>query len=90
MIAGKLNHLTKFYKKVNIFQLDCDAHYCITLDDKKLKTPERHVLKTPSLEVAHIVANEFRSQKDYIMPSTLPMVTVNRVQHFGRLDRRKE
>jgi ATP synthase F1 complex assembly factor 2 len=90
MIAGKLNHLSKFYKKVNILQLDNESHYCVTLDDKKLKTPDRHVLKTPSLEVAHVVQNEFRSQREYIIPSTLPMVTVKRVQCTRSLHRRQE
>jgi chaperone required for assembly of F1-ATPase len=75
MLNGKLNHLNKFYKQVSIIRLD-DTNFSVTLDNKKLKTPERNIVKTPSFEVAHLIQNEFRSQTDYIIPATLPMVSL--------------
>jgi len=53
-------------------------HYTVTLDGKKLKTPDGHPFFLPTKSLAEIVAIEFNSQVDYLRTSSMPMFGISK------------
>lgn len=50
----------------------------MTLDGKKLKTPDGHPFFLPTKSLAEIVAIEFNSQVDYLRTSSMPMFGISK------------
>ena len=80
-----LNHLTKFYKRATVEEYTLKeglnfkgAHFTVTLDGKKLKTPDGHPFFLPSKILAEIVALEFNSQDEYLRTSSMPMFGISK------------
>ena len=77
-----LNHLTKFYKKVNVEPLEENPnHFKVLLDKKSLKTPDGYAYFVPNQSLAHVVAKEFELQQQYLRISTMPLVRTP-IQYF--------
>ena len=70
---SRLNHVTRFYKEVNVVKSDEDNQYIVLLDKRRLKTPDGHLLTFPSYYLANLVAREFDLQEDYIRTSSMPL-----------------
>ena len=74
---GTLHHVPKFYKRATVESVEDDEGgrgYTVKLDQRSLKTADGHRYVLPSPTVAHIVALEFMSQKQYIVAATMPLV----------------
>ena len=63
--------MKRLYKEVQFFQKD--KSYFITLDDKKIRTPSRQMLKLPTRSLAQAVADEWRDQIEEIRPAKMPL-----------------
>ena len=53
--------------------------YCVTLDGRKLRTPGRHPMVIPSLDLAWGIANEWDAQVDKnrgIQPASMPLMSL--------------
>ena len=48
--------------------------FCVTLDDRELRTPARQILRLPTQELALGVAYEWEAQKKFIFPETMPLM----------------
>lgn len=77
--------MIKFYKNAAVEEyqpeegLDFEGtHWTVTLDGKKLKTPDGHRFFVPSKILAEIVAMEFNSQVDYLKTSSMPMFGISK------------
>jgi chaperone required for assembly of F1-ATPase len=53
-------------------------HYTVTLDGKKLKSPDGHPFFLPTRSLAEVVATEFNSQVDYLRTSSMPMFGISK------------
>ena len=73
---SSVHHVRKFYKEVHVvpFENGLDGGFTVKLDKRGLKTADGHKYFTPSETLAHLVAMEFHSQKDYIISSSMPLV----------------
>ena len=69
-------HVKKFYKSVGVepHAESGKNYYTVKLDKRSTKTPDGHKFFVPAEPLAHLVAMEFMSQKDYIVSSSLPLV----------------
>ena len=65
----------RFYKEVSIIASNGSV-WEIFLDQKPIKTPGRSDLHIPSEALAEAIAIEFESQKERIIPSTMPLMTI--------------
>ena len=72
-----VHHVRKFYKEVKVVPFDdgSETSFTVKLDDRTMKTADGHKYFVPSETLAHIVAMEFYSQKDYIISSSMPLVS---------------
>ena len=63
--------MKKFYKVVDVVQ--CDSGYCVTLDDKTIKTPAGALLAMPSKALAQNIASEWNdiTEGEEIKPQTM-------------------
>lgn len=78
--------IKKFYKSAQSASLDVTklddsemypsgSLYTVTLDGhRKIKTPDNHVLCHSSAILTNIIAEEFLSQTEWIIPQTMPML----------------
>jgi ATP synthase F1 complex assembly factor 2 len=68
----------RFYKKVDIQQVEDKNEYKILLDHRTLKTPGKNPLHLPNIELAAMIALEWDAQLDKkgIQPATMPMMTL--------------
>jgi len=64
----------RFYQSVGITK--SEFGWNVTLDSKPIKTPARDNLLLPSEALAWGVATEFDSQRDLIIPATMPLMTI--------------
>ena len=53
------------------------------LDGKPLKTPAKNILKIKSLELAEVVCDEWKSQKDEIEPMSMPLTRLINTAYDG-------
>lgn len=65
-------------KSIKRFYKDCvaaprDGVFAILLDGKAVKTPGARPLAVPALPLAEAIAEEWRSQGEQLLPSTMPM-----------------
>lgn len=68
----------RFYKHTGV--LSCDGQFEITLDQRKLKTPQGTVFRVKSEPLALAVALEWDSQKDRINQSNMHLVSYSTPQ----------
>eukprot|EP01017_Pseudomicrothorax_dubius_P024658 TRINITY_DN2618_c0_g1_i9.p1 TRINITY_DN2618_c0_g1~~TRINITY_DN2618_c0_g1_i9.p1 ORF type:complete len:101 (+),score=5.94 TRINITY_DN2618_c0_g1_i9:73-375(+) len=72
--------LKKFYKRVEVLPpkdpLSSAYKFSIFLDGKVSKTPSQRQLQFRKPELAYLVAAEFDSQDQYLIPSTMPLVRI--------------
>lgn len=73
MALRQLNHMKRFYKKAQVKTLE-NGLFGVVLDGKPVRSSGGQSLLSPSLQVAHIVSNEFNAQRDCIVTATMPMV----------------
>lgn len=64
----------RFYRKTGILQ--SDGKYEITLDQRKLKTPNGNLFVVESEPLALAVAAEWDAQKDKIMQNSMHLVSI--------------
>jgi ATP synthase F1 complex assembly factor 2 len=64
----------RFYQDVGINR--SGSGWNVTLDAKPIKTPARDNLLLPSEAIAWGIATEFESQRDVIVPATMPLMTI--------------
>lgn len=64
--------MKKFYKVVSLSE-PAEAGYSLLLDGKAVQTPARQPLRIRALPLAETVANEWRAQKDEVLPDTMPL-----------------
>jgi chaperone required for assembly of F1-ATPase len=62
----------RFYAEVTVVQ--AGGYFEVRLDDKPVRTPARAVLALPTEAAAHLVADEFAGQGDFIEPVTMPVL----------------
>lgn len=67
--------LKRFYRKTNI--LLSDGKFEITLDQRKLKTPQRKILQVDSKPLALAIAAEWDMQKNIIDKSSMHLVSLS-------------
>lgn len=72
---NKLNHIPIFYKKVTVSPDPDSQNFLVQLDGRTPKTSDGHKLKLPSQTLAEIIKHEFELQQDYIIITTMPIVT---------------
>jgi chaperone required for assembly of F1-ATPase len=77
--SGALHHVKKFYKNATVVPYS-DASgqhlgYSVKLDKKSLSTADGHRYFVPNAWLAHLVSLEFLSQKDYIVSTSMPLVS---------------
>eukprot|EP01035_Chromulina_nebulosa_P018826 gene18826-24605_t len=67
----------RFYKYVQVYEVE-DGKFGLLLDGKHLKTPAKHSLVLPSLELTLAIAAEWDNQSGIkgIQPSLMPMMTL--------------
>ena len=55
--------LKKFYKKATVEKLENPPNpthkFTIKLDNRTVRTPQRHIIATPTYELAYLIAHEF-------------------------------
>lgn len=64
----------RFYNSVDTVAVT--GGWSVSLDAKVIKTPARESLILPTQLLAWGVANEFDSQKDLVVPATMPLMTI--------------
>ena len=68
----------RVYKQVGVRALggakQGAAAFCVTLDERELRTPARHVWRLPTQELALGVAYEWEAQREFIHPGTMPLM----------------
>ena len=74
---SQLNHVPIFYKNVTIENFEpIPGALTVKLDQRALKTPDEHKYFLRSRVLAEIVRKEFLNQREYILPTTMPIVTI--------------
>ncbi|MEO9600080.1 ATP12 family protein [Parasphingorhabdus sp.] len=63
--------MKRFYKDVSVSP-DGDA-FAILLDGRPMKTPQRHPLAVPNVNLADAIATEWAAQGEDILPGTMPL-----------------
>jgi ATP synthase F1 complex assembly factor 2 len=63
----------RFYRQVDIRQTPDKQHWLVTLDERVLKTPNRHPFIIPSKILASLVAHEWDCQIKTLETSTMPL-----------------
>ena len=63
--------MKRFYKQVAVVAED--GFFLITLDGKQVRSPGRARLELPTEALADCVAEEWREQKENIVPERMPM-----------------
>lgn len=63
--------MKKFYSTVAIAP-EADG-FAVLLDERPIKTPDKHALRLPTETLAEAVAGEWRAQEDEVDPSSMPM-----------------
>lgn len=66
-----LKSIKRFYKDAAVQA--GDHGFSIVLDGKAIKTPGARLLAVPSPRLADVIAEEWRSQGEQILPSSMPM-----------------
>ncbi len=74
----------RFYKSVFVEQVD--GGFCVKLDQRILKSPERVALEWPSRDLAQRVAQEWDFQEERIVLHDMPMTTLS-YSSIGRDDK---
>nr|XP_046916536.1 ATP synthase mitochondrial F1 complex assembly factor 2-like [Dermatophagoides farinae] len=70
-------NIKRFYKNVHILKADNhEPRYEIILDKRKLKTPKGNVFFVQNEPLASMIAAEWDSQKDKIVPSSIHLTTL--------------
>ena len=62
----------RFYKEVTLKK--CGMQYCVCLDGREIKTPEKKRIEIPSYALAQAVVQEWQQQAEQINPMTMPMM----------------
>lgn len=67
--------MRKFYTQAEAGTAPGEAgvSHVVRLDGQLLKTPLKHTLVLPTLQLAVAIAHEWRSQQDQIVPDTMPL-----------------
>jgi chaperone required for assembly of F1-ATPase len=66
--------MKRFYKFVSLGETP--KGFSILLDGKPVKTQSRHLLATPSRDLANAVLQEWMAQGDKILPATMPLMQI--------------
>ena len=66
--------MKRFYKFVSLGETP--KGFSILLDSKPVKTQARHMLTTPSRDLANAIMQEWLAQGDKILPSTMPLMQI--------------
>lgn len=66
--------MRRFYKFVSLGETP--RGFSILLDSKPVKTQARHVLATPSRDLANAIMQEWLAQGDKILPATMPLMQI--------------
>lgn len=75
-MKSPMHLIRKFYRSVSLEPFDNEKQgYYVKLDNNKVKTQELRPLVIKSLELASMVKFEFLSQQEYIIQSTMPIVS---------------
>jgi chaperone required for assembly of F1-ATPase len=61
----------RFYASATI--AEGDGSYRVMLDSRSVKTPARRTLAAPARALAEALADEWRAQRDFIDPATMPL-----------------
>ncbi|KAH9413658.1 ATP synthase mitochondrial F1 complex assembly factor 2 [Dermatophagoides pteronyssinus] len=70
-------NIKRFYKNVHIIKSDChEPRYEIILDKRKLKTPKGSVFYVQNEPLASMIATEWDSQKDKIIPTSMHLTSL--------------
>jgi len=68
--------MRKFYNSVTYSQINQENIFGLFLDGKPLKTPANNLVLLPTLNLAKIIAEEWKSQNENILPETMPLTQV--------------
>lgn len=79
--------MKRFYKEVTV--VDQDSMYCVHLDGKAIKTPEKSPCLMPNIEMAKAVAKEWNDQDQDIVPHSMPMTKLMNTA-IDRVGKRRE
>ncbi len=71
--------IERFYSKASYHKEG--RTWVILLDDKKLHTPARSVLRVPTKKLAELIAKEWDEQTDIINPEAMPHTKLSNVAH---------
>ena len=67
-------NIKRFYKNVDVKQVDSGNNWAVLLDGRTLKTPAKNQLLVPSKELALAIAMEWDSQVKHIKSYSMPLV----------------
>lgn len=65
----------RFYKDVDVKREE-DGSFAVTVDGKRVRTPRRTILSTPSERLSIALAAEWDAQTERIRPSSMPLTTL--------------
>lgn len=66
--------MKRFYKFVSLGETP--RGFSVLLDGKPVKTQARHMLTTPSRDLANAIMQEWLAQGDKILPATMPLMQI--------------
>lgn len=77
--GSKIDGVLKFYKDVQVVDFpgeDGSTAYGVTLDGRRVKTPDKKILALPTVDLAFAIAHEWDAQERQIRPATMPLMTL--------------
>ena len=84
----------RFYRKVTVEKSEEEEGYTVKLDTRSILTPKGKKVVVPWEVMAYMIAAEWEGQNDFILPYSMPMMTmattvIDRVK-FGRVHIRQD
>lgn len=67
--------MKRFYTKVDVCELD-DGGHAVMLDARHVRTPQRHLIRVSQEPLAQAIAQEWRDQKDQIVPDSMGLTQI--------------
>lgn len=72
-VANGLPHPKRFYETVEVCEVDRDGRFCLCLDGRVVRTPQKFELAVDRRALAECIAEEWRVQGEQINPDTMPL-----------------
>tara|TARA_B100000676_G_C18088553_1_gene857311 strand:- start:5502 stop:6203 length:702 start_codon:yes stop_codon:yes gene_type:complete len=68
--------MQRFYQNAKLGLIEDINNFGIFLDTKPLKTPQKKLFTIPCLKLAEMICEEWNSQDEIIIPSTMPLTRI--------------